>query len=599
MSTAPTSSGQRLLVEILSGHASPWAGEFTKDEITIGRATTCDVRLHPTKDTLCASRIHFRILNSADGITIICDHANGITVDGDKEPQFMEAGARAALTRAGEITIGTDGPRIAIQSLDGQLPGTLKARGTVGRRENVQPVARLPENTATAAHSGRRLGLIGLALVILIAGAGGFFIWNYEGRLTELKKLREAEVDRLIADQQAIRTAISRKPASEALQDALRTAASSVLILGSDRDGAFEPAGTGWVAAEGKLITNAHVGQRLESRRRSGSRIYARRLADNNAEVDIGDVELHPAFLPWLGLLSQASVKSGTGESDANMIAIADLAVITMNADPGKPLTIDDGTDATTVGDPVGYVGYPVEGLAGLPTLQTVTGSITAITDAFFARATNRDGILIHISGIATGGSSGSPILNSRGRVIAVLSAGSVITVEDGSEPKRIPVGLNYGQSALLVRELLDGTAEAAQAKREESWRARMSEVFIAPEQRLEARIAELAKTLHDTPEPISEQDVAITSDTAFRTSIHVDPGFHYVFLAAARDWGDLTLAVGAGGTADDWWKSERAVVTAVLKAAKEARTIDLVINARRQGTSGTAAHLKVMRVKG
>ena len=58
----PPSGSRPLRVEILSGRHAPWHREFTGSRITIGRAASADVRLHPTEDLAVARDIHARLV---------------------------------------------------------------------------------------------------------------------------------------------------------------------------------------------------------------------------------------------------------------------------------------------------------------------------------------------------------------------------------------------------------------------------------------------------------------------------------------------------------------------------------------------------------
>jgi hypothetical protein len=125
----------------------------------------------------------------------------------------------------------------------------------------------------------------------------------------------------------------------------------------------------------------------------------------------------------------------------------------------------------------------------GRPTPITQLGNIVAQTDFFLLRRPGKARHLIMHSLPAAGGASGSPIVNRMGEVVAVYNAANV-HIADFDD--RIPsaVDINFGQRADLVRELLDGTAEALtesrRAEREEDF-----SLFVSGEKYRETMLVE------------------------------------------------------------------------------------------------------------
>ncbi|MGQ0628470.1 MAG: trypsin-like peptidase domain-containing protein [Phycisphaerales bacterium] len=614
-STGPE-SGERIYVDLLSGFASPWTGEFTKDRITIGRAQDADVRLHPTKDTVSASRIHCTLVRDGGCLRLTVEHDNGVTVElSGQSSRFFSKGQSIELPGAFELTIGKNGPRIAVHTTGGDLPGTLQGTLAQRRQAATMPVAHVTRSDVKAARGGRTIAIVVALALLLLGSAGAYVAYRTAGDVGTLKKLREEDLAGIFAEQKRTQVALAKKPPTEALREALRAAADSVLLVGvRDKEG-FTPLGTAWTGAPGVLVTNAHVAVALRAKLKDageGSAVIARRGPALEGELLIGAIEDHPAFEPWNELLAGQVVRAGQQLESANLVPVCDVALLrVMSGEAGKPLKLAEAGGGASPGDPIGYAGFPTEGIAGLPALQTLTGSVSAVTD-FFCRAapttTDPDGLLIHHNAVSTGGASGSPLINERGEVVGLVCAGSMLAVGDlaSGAVRRVSVGVNYGQSVSLVRELLSGKAAEAQKARDGAWRDRMAGLFVSPADRLAAQLADLQKRLGVTLETVTESTATLSRagvesvPPSLRRALTLDAGYHYFLLAAASDWSDLTLAVvdSPAGSLMELARSERTVAMVAVKADGSPRAAEVVLTALNTRAESPQGLLRIVRVK-
>ena len=180
--------------------------------------------------------------------------------------------------------------------------------------------------------------------------------------------------------------------------------------LPSDRESPSR-SGTGFVVADGKVMTNNHVVdecRRMVIRNASGTRLPAR--------VDATDRR-------------------------------RDLALMTVSATAGPPLTFRDNPPVQR-GENVVTYGFPLSGLVSSgPTLTT--GDVSALTGL-------RDNPLhIQISAPVQQGNSGGPLLDAQGNVIGVvvskLSAARVAAVT-GDIPQNVNFAIKGTEALAFLR---------------------------------------------------------------------------------------------------------------------------------------------------
>lgn len=251
------------------------------------------------------------------------------------------------------------------------------------------------------------------------------------------------------------------------------------------QDGRQIALGTAWTVASGKLATNCHVVDAIiKVRDQTQADGLFKRLvvlggANGSKQLEVRAMHKHPGYDAAMLILGQLIT-----------VPIFDVAIIEVSGDAGAPLPLasDQTLFALQPGDPVGYCGYASENLVGgsdgLPVRRIDMGTLSAATDIFFRESAAKGLRILHSDLKSAGGGSGSPIINPKGEVIALLSAGDQFygaalgrgvkqadgTVQPKIEMKRIPVGFTYGQQVDMLRELLDGSASSKQAERSKAW---------------------------------------------------------------------------------------------------------------------------------
>lgn len=578
----PPSGSRPLRVEILSGRHAPWHREFTGSRITIGRAASADVRLHPTEDLAVARDIHARLVwnpllapgnASADASNpgssqrgaweLEVVHPSGVYVLVNDPPPgntlehaaHIPAGGTVPLWTHAEFTLGEGGPRLRAALVDHALPSTVTARSA----RAAAPEVHVPRETLRLTRLTARKASLLVTLVVVLALAAGGAYWVLSNRTASQAQQTEAlysslsEVKRL-SDRQLAQVRDDLSHVSEGVQTAmapiLQAAAESVWMVGVvDASGNFTPMGTAWTVREKTLATNAHVAVALEELSGSiaGAQLVAKRQsADQPTLVLEKDMLVHPGYKEWDQRFNRQWRRLAGGERERlSLISPCDVAVLKVaSGDPGKPLTLarilPEDKDA---GKPVGYVGFPVEQISGLGSKHQVPGSLVGVTD-YFGRSANApaDNLLLRFVAVAAGGASGSPLISSRGEVIGLLSAGDTDLTASGG---RVAVGFTYAQRVDLLVELLDGRAPDAQEKRAEAWSKALEELAVT----LPALLKEHAENELPVGDHVSvlEQAVEVAhgdADKGLQLALPVTADYTYVVAAAYDDRSDVVLAV-------------------------------------------------------
>jgi len=350
--------------------------------------------------------------------------------------------------------------------------------------------------------------------------------------------------------------AFPASPASAQVVVSEQTLDSVFLVGVVHADGSFTEVGTAWTIAPNWLATNAHVAEGLLEVVGADGRLVARRGVLDQNECALGNIRMHPAYHSWNQRLGRMLVGSASELKEFDMIAVADVAVMEVIAgDAGRPLVccnMADPSHEPALGSTITYVGFPAENLSGFATAHVVRGNITAKTDFFFMRTGWSDSLLLHFAGPATGGASGSPVLDEQGRVIGILSAAEHLSLDDQT---RISFGFTYAQRVDLALELLDGSVDANQRTRDRQWLARAMDLFVKPET-LIARLIDLHANYVNIDAAryttVTQRQDTMPVDSPERSiRVVMEPGYEYGFVAVAHDATDIDLYIRSADGAE------------------------------------------------
>lgn len=278
-------------------------------------------------------------------------------------------------------------------------------------------------------------------------------------------RARREETLRLVQEALAARDAAARSTSWEAIAAATSPAVYLVVARDADPAAGESQIGTAWVAAPGRLATNAHVVAAVRDAQAAGRRVVVRASTAPHADIAVSGSVMHPAFEPFAAAWREYApmrVAAGGLASPRDLVEGYDVGLLDVEAGaalaPPLPIATTETLRELRQGEPVAYLGYPSERLTvvdqsrPIPRLQT--GTLVAFTTFTLTKPDADDAQLIEHSLPATGGASGSPIVNHRGEVVGLLSGGNIAPSGDGG---RLPnaAQVNFGQRADVLTALL------------------------------------------------------------------------------------------------------------------------------------------------
>jgi len=465
------------------------------EEIRFGRDPQRNhVKFSP--DDTRIGREHFVLRRVAGRYRVVVNEDNPVYIDG--EPAYDQQELADVCT----IRVGEGGPELIVERLtNAGLPAT------EGPKPKVKPihqqVAGLKDQVLSGAGRLSRTRALAMVAVLMAVGAG-VVIYLVKRETEEkigaleiqaidtkagqevLRKIMDAQRSVRQSQQDAldekVRDAIARQVASQVEEHAAKWrkemeeyqrrfprvvagTRDSVYVMVAGKDGRWNPFGTAWAAAPGILATNGHVVAAAARLQKRGLTIQARSSATGARGLAIESMRSHPGYFQFLEIVARTGPRMphnrqllATGGYDVATFLVAAQDKARMS----KPLPIASMETLRRLGqgDELISLGFPVENInrggvdPSRPEPVVQGGRVTSVTDFFLAAGEPDETLLVRHSVPAMGGASGSPILNTKGEVVALLNAGSVVR---GPLGERIPVaGFVEAQRADMLREMLD-----------------------------------------------------------------------------------------------------------------------------------------------
>jgi S1-C subfamily serine protease len=406
----------KLVIEIVGGARRGRRLELDDPQVVrFGRHPSCDVAFDPEQDRDASSR-HAELRREG---AIFClydlDSANGTVVDG------QPVHGRTPVAPGAEIEFGAGGPRCRVHyvGVAATVPPTVLKPGA---RQTPQPqlgqrtVSLMIEDALKRARAGGRTRMI-LSAVVAAAVVGG------------------------AATVIVLRMRAKKLPSGAEIARASHDA----IFLVSVKSSTGDEAGfcSAFAVAANRLVTNAHCVALGEEYRQRGGALWVIQNGHPQVRYEVKSLRRVEGFRPhadritpdvgWLGVegkLPQTTTLAPRGEYEG----LASGDVIYSYGFPGR-LSDVASPEATFV-----------EGVIGR--ITTLDGRVAAVGDTR----------LIQHSAFTSGGTSGSPIFDGEGHVVAVNTGGYMEA--GGGEGTRPLPGYNFAMRVDLVEDLLKEAAE-------------------------------------------------------------------------------------------------------------------------------------------
>ena len=448
--------------------------------IVFGRdEATCQVLFG--EDAEGVAQEHCALMNMGGQYTLYVNEGNACLVNGEPASEEHEL---SSLETSTELQLGEGGPRVEMMRTALLAAGARKAGEEAGDQEGGgEGEAEAAQEKPAPAHTPKApwiLAALGSAALVLIAlgvVAGRRsrpVVTAPPAQATEQppEQATEQREEDLYAGlfprsegRDTARDPLHTiEPMELEFADAFKAARSVYLVV--ERIGKAERArGTAWVAAPGTLATSARAAGAPGKRD-----LVVRSSGRNPVTLEVVTIQVHPGFgvlrdiagsyMPVLDDESGRAKALPPGRPcDVALLEVRDADAHRL----GAPLTLT--TSATAVGEMVCTVGFASSEsrvvVLERPQASFDVGSVLGLVDGFGEPADAETADLVRHALPEFAGVEGSPVLNSKGEVVAILSEG-----DDDDRQFAVP--------ASVVAELVEGRAGAAQARREKRWRSAM-----------------------------------------------------------------------------------------------------------------------------
>ena len=421
---------------------------------------------------------HCALMNMGGQYTLYVNEGNTCLVNGEEAAAEHEL---LSLEISAEMQLGEGGPRLVMGTA---ILAAGKARKEADKEEegsegegDEQDGARAPTARASRGPWIVTAAALAIAVALLVA------LLVVAGREPEVAETpppppppppppieqpkADPYADLLVKSRQ---TRASRDPlhaidsTETEFADAFKAARSVYLVV--ERVGGAERArGTAWVAAPGVLVTSAGAVAAAGQRE-----LFVRSSGRKPATLAVTAIRNHPGYGALRNMARSYVPVFDEGDGKAKGLAPGrpcDVALLVVSDEDAEKLEepLTPATRGARVGERVCAIGFASSAkrvvVVSRPQASFDVGSVLGLVDGFGEQADAATADLVRHALPAFAGAAGSPVLDNRGEVIAILSDGV-----DDDRRFAVPVS--------AVWELVEGRADEAQDARTNRWRDAM-----------------------------------------------------------------------------------------------------------------------------
>ena len=513
--------------------ANEWTFSDDVTRITIGRRPDCDIKFDDLETHV--GRLHCVIRQSAGDYRLELNRRNAVFLE---EKRALN---EVLLADGARLRLGHNGPELVVSlSQEATLPRTIRGESLPGGTIN--------DPMGPSIRKVRSIVIGTFLLAVAITGV----VYQLRDKVDEVgsrQQQLEISIVNLADRTHEQKASLSRmhtkftkefqdiEGQEQEFLDRLNMLKESVcLVLKQDEGKHYEPQATAWVIdqSKGVVATNAHVADIFLHELLEGQRLLIRTSGTSPQDFLIESVQIHPGYEVFSKLWKTYDPVQRTARGQMNTVQppgnACDVALMRV-LDPSRlpaalSLASTDVLYSLRPGEQLAYIGFPMEGIGLInienPQPTTHLRYVTSATSYFGDDDVDESERLLVLHALpSTGGSSGSPILNRQGQVVAVLSGGNTIG-QTWSARIVSSASIFFSQRADLVRELLDGTADAIQSARTQHWNEDIKLYFS---RRSEERIDIVNNTLTEWTQTLeNEGDYSVSLHKINETPIQFDP---------------------------------------------------------------------------
>jgi S1-C subfamily serine protease len=451
----------KVVVEIVSGARAGRRLEF--DDPTVlrfGRHPSNEVAFDPEADRDASSR-HAELRREGDGLFVYdLKSANGTRIGG------LAAADRTFIPPGTELEFGDGGPRcrIVYDAPGGAtVPPTMFKKGPppalpIGTKVGARTVALMIDQAmARVKGTSRRLQWIavglGVALFLTLAGVVVAYRFRPPADVAlrrEMVKVMEQQRSAAASERAELQKRLDELGAKLAHAkggggaDVARGNHDAIFLVTVRTDLQEEGFCSAFAVQANRLVTNAHCVVAAEDYRKRSGQIWVIQNGHPEVRFRVERMKRVSGFAPGGAAISP----------DVGWLRVAGDKPLP------KLVTLAPATEyqAIATGDPMFTYGFPGR-LADVtaPEATFVEGVVGRITSLDGHTGDMREARLIQHSAFTSGGTSGSPIFNAVGHVVAVNTGGYAEQSEGAGKAvvSRSLPGYNFGMRIDLVEELL------------------------------------------------------------------------------------------------------------------------------------------------